>query len=302
MDFSFTDKSTFEGQYELNNSGTYTQTTLPDQNFCCIQYASPNYTKTRSNCFALRIASVQDEEKSLETDEILQRNKNSMIKPLHTPFLINDVLNDEIRQELINKILKECKEEFDTRMKQDEERYRKKEKISEEQHNKEIDEIKINQKKEEDKKNDFLKNKQQFEKNLNALSNQDLNTTVISKQFSSDLKSNFQYAVISCAFKYTNCLVIIHGAFIQESDAMEYLQDVIQHEYKDLDSFVVPMYQFGNLESSLRVEVRRNAKRVYRYDIMQKNYENDLLQKKISKQVKNNKEFQIYKKKALTSS
>ena len=57
------------------------------------------------------------------------------------------------------------------------------------------------------------------------------------------------------------------------------------------------MYEFGNLESSLRTEVRRNAKRVYRYDIMQRNYEQDLFQKKVMQQVKNNKEFKVYEKK-----
>ena len=147
-----------------------------------------------------------------------------------------------------------------------------------------------------------MQNKKQFDENLNSTNNSNLGTEVISKRFTSDLKSNYQYAVISVAMKYTNCLVIIHAAFITESDAITYLQDIIQHEYNHLYSFVVPMYEFGNLESCLRTEVRRNAKRVYRYDIMQKNYEQDLFQKKIIQQVKNNKEFKVYEKKALTSS
>ena len=303
MDFSFTEKSTFDNQFELNSGGSYTDTKLPDQNFCCIQYGSESYTKTRSNCFCLRINSVQSEKKSLEVDEIAQKNKHTMVKPLHTPFLINDVLNPDIRQELISKILDESKQEFEEKMAKDEERYRKKEKITEEAHNEELKQVQLNQQKENEKKTIFMETKRNFDENLNAKNNCNLNTEVISKRFTSDLKSNYQYAVISVAMKYTNCLVIIHAAFITESDSITYLQDIIQHEYNYLDSFVVPMYEFGNLESSLRTEVRRNAKRVYRYDIMQRNYEQDLFQKKVMQQVKNNKEFKVYeKKKALTSS
>ena len=33
MDFSFTEKSTFDNQFELNSGGSYTDTKLPDQNF-----------------------------------------------------------------------------------------------------------------------------------------------------------------------------------------------------------------------------------------------------------------------------
>ena len=76
--------------------------------------------------------------KSLEVDEIAQKNKHTMVKPLHTPFLINDVLNPDIRQELISKILDESKQEFEEKMAKDEERYRKKEKITEEAHNEEL--------------------------------------------------------------------------------------------------------------------------------------------------------------------
>lgn len=302
MQHDFKDRSTFDDDFELNNSGKFLNCKLPNQNFCTLQYGSPLYTKIRCNAFSLRILSIHDEESDIDTKSLRQAFNNTQTIKMYEPFVFNDVLDKNTKEELIDKILNDTKQEFIEKTKLDEERFRKKERITEEMHNQEVKEAEKNRVKQEEDMKMIYENKQSFEDNLNDICNKDLNTNVLSKRFLADYKSNYQYAVISIAFGYTNCLGIVHGAFSTEDKAIQYLTDVTQHKHYYLNNFVVPLYEFGNVEVSTHTSIQRKAKRVYRYKVLQEKYEQDLLHEKHLNQIKSNKEFQVVEKKNLTSS